>query len=429
MKSTKFDTDANLFTTEGIVRKRHNAVRKFRGKAEGVIRHIEQDRINAKRRALVEDMKKAKEQRLREPTLADYFIAEQANMMDKAVGEKTIAALQAKARQAHKFVFDEEASIRVGEVVRDIPDLIIREAQFARAPFEVTWIEYDAFHFWSTVNGREPDEKSDTKVGFLIDHNRVNVVAMGEEDKRRTHTGLYPIAYHLNTEWPVEDQLRFAHNASTSRMGLDFWMWGETAGKLLQAGETDKLRALRDSHMAEFILRPDFLANLVKRNRLVGFLDKSAGDMRNMIAFLLMLNRPSIVQYKNTLPKWHGFIGNKVKPFFSHTTVNVSLDAVAVLNLVGTPKGEEVGRRRHEVRGHYCHDKGARDYMRIAGCIHDWQPTHKDWTPWPDAKADEADNWRCGTCDGKRWWRAEHHRGTAQTGFVINDGYQVTNGG
>jgi hypothetical protein len=200
-------------------------------------------------------------------------------------------------------------------------------------------------------------------------------------------------------------------------------MWGSSAQKFLDAGEVRLLRVLRDSNMAEWLGDE----NMLRRSRTVqDFLKGAQGDMRTIIAFLLMLNRPSIVQYRKTLPNWRGFIGNKVRPFMSHTTVNVSLDAVATLRLIGTPSGDAVARRRHEVRGHFCHDKTARDFMRIAGCIHDWHAAHEDWTPWPDAPIEGRRHWICGVCEGKRWRRDAHERGTAEVGFVAHDGYEVT---
>ena len=151
------------------------------------------------------------------------------------------------------------------------------------------------------------------------------------------------------------------------------------------------------------------------------------GDLRTIMAILLMLNRPSLTRYDQSLGHVRGFIGNKLRPYMAHTTVKISLDPVPLLRLVGTPQDDGTPKRRYEVRGHYCHDQTARDYMRIAGCIHDWHPTHKDWTPWPAAHLDEADNWVCAVCEGKRWWRKEHTRGDSLVGYVEHDAYEVSN--
>ena len=359
----------------------------------------------------------------RQPLLADRFAANRDRTMLLMAGEKATREVQHRVRQARKLVFDVEATERVASVVRDIPELILRESQFARAPFDLTWIEYDAAAYWETLMGhpQNPDDNTvDTRVGFLIDHNRVNVVMEGTS-RETNGNGLYPIAYHLNTEWPAEDQRRFAEFTHTSRLGLDVWLWGSTAQHFMDTGQTGLMRTLRDHNMAEWIGNPAYTLN-VRRTDLLG---GAQGDLRTVIALLLMINRPAVVQYKHTLPNARGFIRNKLLPYLSHTVVSVSLDAVKTLRLIGTPEGEAIERRRHEVRGHYCHDHTAREYMRIAGCMHDWQPCDETWAR-SDAAPAEVNHWTCGTCGGKRWWRVAHERGSAERGFVAHDGYEIT---
>lgn len=360
----------------------------------------------------------------REPTLADYFAYGHNPLMWELIGEKRVKTLQARARSAHRFVFDEEASVRVAKVARDLPELILRESQFARAPYDLTWIEYQAAVYWNVLNDQvQVADHHDIRVGFLIDHNQVIVIAQGEDNPNSC--GVYPIAYHLNTEWPVADQIRFADIMQTSRLGLDIWMWGASADYFLKRGEHERMRELRSNNMAEFICD----LKRIKPESAQKILTGAQGDMRTIITFLLMLNRPSATQYKNYLPNHRGWLKSRFVPYLSHTTIHVSLDAGNTIKLVGTPQGETVERRRTEVRGHYCHDQTARDYMRIAGCIHDWEPTGGPETGWarsPNLLPNDVNHWVCGTCGGKRWWRAEHERGSAAVGFVHREGYEVT---
>jgi hypothetical protein len=156
--------------------------------------------------------------------------------------------------------------------------------------------------------------------------------------------------------------------------------------------------------------------------------------LRNIVAILLMMNRPSLTKYIHNANAGRGFHKGKVMPYLSHTTVTIDIDARPTLKLIGTPQGDAVPRRRHEVEGHFCHDETARDFSRIAGCIHEFAPTHgpvDDWAPWPDAPLGVPGepgcprNWVCAACGGKRWWVKEHGRGTAEKGFVVKDGYTV----
>ena len=214
-----------------------------------------------------------------------------------------------------------------------------------------------------------------------------------------------------------------AEQTGTSRAQFDSYFWGTTTLDIDDAS----LRSLRAHHRLDLL--PIDKNRFIVPKRLTDLLYGGAGELRNIIAMLLMLNRPTITQYRNTTPASRGWLKGKIIPYFSHTTVTISLDAVATLRLIGTPAGEAVPRRAHEVRGHFCHDEVARNFLRIAGCLHEWQRCHDDWTPWPDGPHDpiplRLNHWACKTCAGKRWWRPKHMRGDATRGFVVKD-YAVT---
>jgi len=372
----------------------------------------------------------------RQPTLADRFVAKRWPAHERVLLPKAAEQIQRGVRNARKFVLDEEAAERIGNVVAEIPELIVREHQFARAPFDLTWIEWPSFHYWKALKDREPalyewaglygnEDTADYMTGYLIDHGRINVVAGGTMADKEVPPELTPMQYRLHTEWPMDDQLEFCRRVGMSRRTIDQYLWGSSYGQLSE----DERRLLRTYNTAEFVpFNPAHsgFAHYNANSTMESAARSCVGELRTVIALLLMLNRPSIAMYRNTLPNHRGWMKGKVVPFMSHTTVSVSLDAVRVLRLIGTPAGESVARRRHEVKGHYCHDRTAREYMRIAGCIHEWQPCHDEWTPWPDAPMSDVNHWMCKACGGKRWWRADHERGTAEVGFVAHDGYEVT---
>jgi hypothetical protein len=370
----------------------------------------------------------------RQPTLADKFIARRWTGSEAYLEPKAVARLQAVARQARKFAFDEAAMLHVAHVVQTIPELLVREYQFARPPFEQTWIEFPGDTFWQKLSEHVPeqhkkdlgvtDETMDLNLGFLIDHGRVNVVVQGRKDSPNDPCILTPLQYHLNTEWPVRDQLTFATQMGVSRLGIDPFLWGSTYDRLSQ----DERRLLRDNNMVELVpfnKKHNAYLNL----KTPGFLGRvatgSTGELRTVVALLLLLNRPSITRYVQTLPNSRGWNKNRVIPYLEHTRVTIDLDAVELMRKVGTSRDEGTPKRRHEVRGHYCHDKDARDFARIAGCIHDFQPTTEDWLPWGE-RAEEPNHWLCATCGGKRWWKRDHVRGDASLGFVKHEGYDVT---
>jgi hypothetical protein len=381
----------------------------------------------------------------RRPTLADRFIHHKFAAWERAVHPKAIGQLQASARNAHRFVLTEAAALRCAEVISSIPDLLLREQQFARAPYDLTWIEFPSHVIWTYMRDQNPiayegigkwgdPGSSDHTLAYLIDHERVNIIVGGTVDQPNTDPHIMPIQYRLHTEWPDAEQAEFRRLCG---MGADWhsdaFLWGSTYDKL-NAGER---HALATRHAVGFLpFNP--LHRLYDRYSSDGeWCDAargSVGELRNIVAILLMMNRPSLTKYIHNANAGRGFHKGKVMPYLSHTTVTIDIDARPTLKLIGTPQGDAVPRRRHEVEGHFCHDETARDFSRIAGCIHEFAPTHgpvDDWAPWPDAPLGVPGepgcprNWVCAACGGKRWWVKEHGRGTAEKGFVVKDGYTV----
>jgi hypothetical protein len=358
----------------------------------------------------------------RPSTLADRFVATPLNKMLNPMNSGLIRLrnvahhAQTKTKTAEKFVFDAEASQRVGTVLRDIPELLVEQIQFARAPFDLCWIEYDSDEIFKILNPEQhgpSDRTRDINVGLLIDQNRIVVVV--EDD--RGGVGVMPFVYHLNTEWPLVDQLRFCDLVRTSRLGIDMWLWGSVANKFRQEGKSDYLRILRDTTMVEPLFDTDKMAYV---------LDVSMGDFKNHLAILLLLNQPSTTQYVQ-VPQTRGWVGNKPKPFMAYRNVKMALDPVP--NIVLLSQGHGVGdlRRRHRVRGHYCHNEVARQAARHHSCIHDWQAADDEWSVITYARPNiDIERWICGGCKGRRWWRAQHERGDASKGFVDHLTYEVT---
>jgi hypothetical protein len=373
----------------------------------------------------------------RGPILADRFLAHKFSAKERFVHPKTMDMLQRSMRAAHKFVFDERAAERIAQVVRDIPSLLVREHGFARPPFEVTWIEWPSWIYWKVLRDADPGryentgwygelDSADHTVGYLIDHNRINTICGGTVANPVTDPQVTGMQYRLRTEWPIDDQLEFARLCGCSRMSLDMLMWGSTWDNLTN----DERRVLREFNVMEQTpLNPAHPSyhKWTADGGMASMARGTIGDFRTIIAILLMLNRPSLTSYRNSLPNAPGFISGKFRAYMAHTTVTIEIDPVPTLRLIGTPAGDAVPRRRHEVRGHYCHNKEARDYSRIAGCVHNFEPNHgpPKWLPWPDAGPDDPDNWVCSDCGGKRWWRPEHERGDASRGFVVHDDYDV----
>ena len=374
----------------------------------------------------------------RQPTLADRFVAKRYAVRDRYIHRDVLDHLQSRTRAAHKFVLDDNATTRIGNVIRDIPDLLIREFDFARAPFDLTWVEFKHPVFWRACGNpldAEDHEDGDLDVGYLIDGNMISIVTGGTVGKPLA--GAFPsiINFRLNTAWDDEQRREYLGSTHVGEvlngggdLGLDRFLWGSTLKHMDQATRD----RLRERNMISVYKPPQGLWS--DQESFTELLEQtirgSVGELRNIVGILLMLNRPTITRYSNVQPG-KGFSKGKLIPYMAHTTVTIDLDAVPTMSLLGTPEGEGVPRRRHEVRGHYCQNREARDYTRIAGCIHDWLTCHDDWELWPDAphglpgEPGVPRNWVCATCGGKRWWKHEHERGDASLGYVTHS-YQVT---
>jgi hypothetical protein len=356
----------------------------------------------------------------REPTLADVFLSTrlikelQPNGKE---GQRIFNNVQQKIRMAEKFVLDNEASERVAVTIRDVPELLAEQIQFARPPFDLCWIEYDSQAIYKTLS---PDgvitENSDKRVGILIDHNRMTIIA----ETINNRTGIMPFRYHLNTEWLLEDQLAFCDQMKISRLGIDFWLWGSVTNKFIAEGKDDYLRVLRDTNMVETLLTGELSDSQTDK-----IMSSTTGDFKNHIAMLLMINRPSLTQHVR-VPSMRGWIRSKPRPFMAYNAVRMALDPVPIIRKLSEGSGDGDLRRRHRVRGHYCHNDAARKALLRHSCVHDWHPANDKWEPIKPNVGDDVEHWIClSSCGGRRWWREQHERGSAGIGYVDHTQYKV----
>jgi hypothetical protein len=351
-----------------------------------------------------------------------------------------------RVKQASRFVLTDQAAQHIGNVIRDVPDLLVREQQFARAPHDITWIEWNSRALWETINREQSDQYADGRMGFLIDHGTVYTFVEAHI-ARATNAGpldvrMMPFIYELHQPWTVPEMKAFCELGGlpptvTGHLlteddeplpdiqlpTIDYLYWGSRTKEV----DIELIPAFRQHSMRRLPTKPPY-----SDHDAASIIGHCAGDLRNLIAMLLMLNRPNITEYERELPHWRGFVRGKLRPFMSHTTVTININPTPILRKIGTVLGESEPRRRHEVRGTWCHDdvyyKGAR-----AGCIHAWIP-HPAYAEdiehlHIDAKGNvEWSNYQCTECQGHRYWRKKHERGDASKGFVIKD-YTVTSRG
>jgi len=389
----------------------------------------------------------------REPTLFDRFLHSPVEDGQTLVDFKINEQIKQKIRAARRFRLTTEAAHHVGSVISSIPELLFREQQFARAPYDLTWIEFPYDHWFHGLANNEQLRGTATEMGFLVDHGNVYTVAYAR-DMPRNRPAVIPFVYTLHKPWEMAEQLAFAQRVGTSRLQLDGFLWGATLEQMVQAHVADNppdptvdgvkeytakvadffrdhpSRSLRNNHTVAFLPFSQHIQRKIERmnelnERLLG---AAAGDLRNIVALLLLMNRPSLTRYVKDEPHWKTFVNGKSRTYMSHTVVTIDFDPRPALMKIGTALGKTESKRRHEVRGVYCHDEKYRKGT-AAGCIHDWYE-HPDYLDdishlhIDEHGSVQWDNWLCKGCAGHRWWRETHERGDASKGYVVKE-YEV----
>jgi len=362
----------------------------------------------------------------REPLLYDRLVTGKSVSTIGKVWRDMDNHVRLRAKPARVFVLDEKAVTMLAHVMRNTPELIARAQEFARQPYDRMWVELDARLLYRLMTGQTPDfVNGDDTIGYFYDHGEVWVVA-GEG----AMSSVSPVAYKLHQPWSIESQLRTCRLLGTTRSQLDAFLWGSSLERWIPTGGTvddayqavvnlsdedsEDRRALRASHSV--VLPPVSDMDRVGADKWLTLFSGSAGDLRNIITILLLMNRQGVTRYIHDRPLTRGWIGNKQRPYAAHNVVTIDVDPTPVLRRIGMTRGVEAGLRRHEVRGHYRRDVTYRE-ATARGCVHAMEP---------DPTSDHPDlSYRCTVCSGKRWWVSQFERGDAGKGFVAKT-YNVT---
>lgn len=333
---------------------------------------------------------------------------ENATLIDELHDVKTSTApfkpdLAKRIREAmygaHKFVLTSEAAQKVGEAIRAYPEMLVINGQFAIPPFPITWIEMPT---QSLIRGLGMEygpgqPKTDLSIGYLIVGDKAYCAANVDDEEAI----FLPIEYHLNSPMSPQAEKAFCDFYKVSRTSIDKFLWGGTFSSFVKGK-----RALRANHTVRMVQRDRGLIEDPTHWR--NLLSGSAGDLRNILGILLMLNQPA--KYIRTFDqRQKRSISSKgPKVYMAHSTIELTLNRRPIRQLLtrNKEKGTHASPRWHPVKGHLCQDKVARE----GGCDHgggEW------WCEYEPRK------WECLECGGKRWWREfPNGRGSAAIGFV-----------
>ncbi len=333
-------------------------------------------------------------------TLADSIIF--SNGGEPVVDRRIRASLVQRLRQAKRYVLTDPAAVKVGRAIHAYPEMLVHHGQFAIPPFDECWIEFPSRNFHQEV---VPDAyhmvspegllTSDSRVGYLFSEGRCYVGAARD----RGDPSFSPIIVELNKPSSFQSERAFAESLGISRLRLNDLFWGVSMARDLPQ---DLVRQFRAQHSVTLALDESVVASIQRNGRGDEFITGCAGEVRNIIGILLMLNQPKFIRYIGEVPRHRAMTHRGPKVFLGHSVIEIDLNRKPVNVILGRPKGTHATPRLHDVSGHFAH----REVRQL--CEHRWEQ-------------EDDRHWSCANCHGKRWWRAGHKRGDASIGIMTQE--------
>lgn len=296
--------------------------------------------------------------------------------------------MKAVAHQARAYVFDRDASLKLGRFIRECPDVIAKQIEFAIEPYPTTYIEVeiDAVIDGTGRAGSAAGPKADWKVGFLTHGNITNTLVCNRAIVG-TLAGAYGFARSKQVDPYNDDELarEAIHQLGGSYNDL-----------------TPAQHRMFTDNFDTLFFGDRSIEDLTSREVMEGH----QGELRVYIAALLLLHQKKGISLTERSAHRAMYRG-KSRPFMAHHVVTITLDGpVEIRRALTAGTGET--RRAHEVPAHYAHRYGTRN------CEHVW-----------NKRENEEHHWDCPKCGRFRYLRRDHIRGDASKGFVKKS-YEVT---
>lgn len=380
---------------------------------------------------------------IRKPTLADRLLHQPGRSPWATVSQQ--ARCRDQLQRAKKFVLDEAAAAWLAQSIRECPRLIADAQDFAIPPFETMWIEMPRAVF-APQEVQSMEGVSELRMGFLIEGSAVRPAASGLAGGERP-AGVEFAPHEFVLDRPLDDveTTRLYREFGIHPFDFDMFCWGYTAFTTLIADDPflretvcgDVANDIEDNPVLDERLRQRWASSgmsaMRERHGLRLNVDESVdieprriwprirhtfdGGLSALLATLIFLNRTADLQTVQEVGFGRAMIDRKPRPLAAHRVVSLRLNPMPRLRSLSLSAGPGASRRLHDVRGHWCHDQLAR-----AGCVHGIERLLDFGEFW----VEEAPlRWKCSACGGRRWWRHEHSRGSAEKG-VVAQSYRVT---
>jgi hypothetical protein len=315
-------------------------------------------------------------------------------------------------QSARRFEFSLPVIAQIAEIVRDNPNLIMHNIQFAETPYDCCYLEFNIEHFINTLGTRHLSseyfgyEDRDTTTGFLIKDGFANIIVQGTLSERNTCTltqfgyalrpdaiipkGMYKVVYSKDNEGAIERKLK--HFLGTTFTNDKFDLSLELSEKLL------KYETYIDFSFASIISQRQDAERAIS-HLFMG----SMGELRSLLSLLFWLNQPALVE-KVYAPATRRMIKNRPTAIAEHHVIKIKPGVTRkVIERTIAPRGG-YRVRRHEVECFW------RNYNRNDICEHEWPME-------PNIRG----HYHCKKCTQFRVRVNQHERGSAELGYVTKD--------
>lgn len=359
-----------------------------------------------------------------------------------------MAAVWAQKINAKRFIFDKEASERIGEMMRFHLDLLVDNIEFARPPFPTTYVEVDLRAIW---DGWRPTQKyevdGDERLGFLIHHGTVLMACTGKrpDTERDPHysdpmTLICGLSFRINRPQSLSlTKLTGKSEREAALVHASYVFGGQRIvmkdNKLVAPAsgsnsvDGDHIRQFNESSglrgtMGMVVEMPELIEGTWTHEQIAAHFDivpaltqvdpdtftelcfMSGGDPLFLTTALLLLNQPSKYVVMDKQPREVGLVRGNRKVFQEHHVVRLKLShdvkVARIFNLTN-----RAPPRAHPVKGHWKH------YNHSDGCDHHHPDQRQAWEPIGSDRTVDGDYKRywCPLCLQRRTWTEHFHTG------------------
>lgn len=308
--------------------------------------------------------------------------------------------VSANKYRARRFKFTDEVTASIAHLIRDFPNALLDNYQFALPPYPTCYLEFDIELFLDELGAMTTADLmeyrgtiADKTLGYMISDNRINTLVQGT-DMGRAVVGGITYSYVEHRPLPGYSPLKGASEDAMLALLL---------GSTLQNNRS----SLTEERVHDLILRvrPHFETTVMVRKdsgKVMQSLFMGAiGEARNFMSLLLWLNQPKVMHIAD-VPAGRGWFKGKPRAYAAHHIVRLKPE-VTYRSIVKAFAPRRAPRR-HEVSAFW------RNFDKTTGCEHDWP-----------VLPDENGHWHCRKCPQWRTRVRNHERGDAGIGFVTKE--------